>query len=91
MLYYICGEFLETEEGLNYLCSENKGADHDQLGGDTGQLTCAFVFTCKKHIFSQCGSYEQHHKKTCILHVKTKSQISCAVTGQLISVFVFAT
>ena len=29
----ICGEFLETEEGLNYLCSENKGAD--QLRGDT--------------------------------------------------------
>ena len=67
----LCGEFLETEEELNYLCSENKGAD--QLRGDTVQLICAFVFTlCKKHVFSQCGSYEQHHKKTCFCKCENK-------------------
>ena len=68
---HICGEFLETEEELTYLCSENKGAD--QLRGDTVQLICAFVFTlCKKHVFSQCGSYEQHHKKTCFCKCENK-------------------
>ena len=36
--------------------------------------------------------YEQLHEKTCFLHnAKTKAQISCAVTMQLISAFVFTT
>ena len=35
--------------------------------------------------------YEVHHVKTCFWHVrKHKAQISCAVTAQLISTFVFA-
>ena len=35
---------------------------------------------------------EPRHVKTCFLHnAKTKLQISCAVTSQLISAFVFAT
>ena len=37
-------------------------------------------------------SYEPRHEKTRFLHyAKTKTQISCAKTAQLISVFVFAT
>ena len=36
--------------------------------------------------------YEPCHEKTCFLHMrKTKAQISCVVTVQLISDFVFAT
>ena len=34
---------------------------------------------------------ELHHEKTFFFYVKTKGQISCAVTAQLISAFVFAT
>ena len=37
-------------------------------------------------------SLEPRHEKTCFLQiVKTKMQISCEVTAQLISAFVFAT
>ena len=35
---------------------------------------------------------EPHHQKTCVFaYAKTEAQISCAVTPQLISAYVFAT
>ena len=38
------------------------------------------------------GINERHHEKSCFFaYAKTKAQISCAVTAQLISAFVFAT
>ena len=46
---------IKKEEGLYYLCSENKGAD--QLSGlREADLRLCFRI-CKKPVFSQCGSY----------------------------------
>ena len=46
---------------------------------------------CERYIFSYFP-FEPRHEKTGFLHyAKTKAQISCAVTAQLISAFVFAT
>ena len=49
------------EEGLYYLCSENKGAD---------QLICGFVFAYAKSQFSHDVAHmiksEPRHKKTCL-------------------------
>ena len=36
-------------------------------------------------------AFEQHHRKPALACVKTKTQISCTVTAQLISAFVFTT
>ena len=41
---------IEEEEGLYYICSENKGAD--QLRTLTPQLICAFAFAYAKSKFS---------------------------------------
>ena len=38
-----------------------------------------------------CLINEPRHEKTCFFFSKTKTQISCAVTAQLFSAFVFAT
>ena len=35
--------------------------------------------------------YDQSREKTCFLHMQKQARISCAVTMQLISTFVFAT
>ena len=44
------------EEGLYYLCSENKEADQLRI---TGQLICIFVFTfAKKLVFLLLGSFK---------------------------------
>ena len=37
---------IQEEEGLYYLCRENRGAD--QLHGLTVQQICTFVFACAK-------------------------------------------
>ena len=44
---------LESLDRLDYLCSENKGAD--QLGS-TVQLTCALVFAYAKSKFSHSAA-----------------------------------
>ena len=46
------------EEGLYYLCSENKGAD--QLRSITAKLICAFVFAYADCWFSHETAHEMH-------------------------------
>ena len=41
------------------------------------------------YILMHCFKNEPPHEKTCFLNAKTKAQISCTVTTQLISSFVF--
>ena len=44
------------------------------------------------YLSENSSSFEQLHEKTCFFaYAKTKAQISCTVTAQLISAFVFAT
>ena len=52
---------IEEEEGLYYLCSENKGAD--QLRGyRKADLRLCFRI-CKKPVFSQRGSFETYEPR----------------------------
>ena len=52
------------------------------------------LFTCilfqTKHLTFRSGFVHFVMRKRCIAFAKTKTQISCAVTAQLISVFIFA-
>ena len=43
-----------------------------------------------KKFYISLTKYEPRYEKTAFLHMKTKMQITCAVTAQLISAFVFA-
>ena len=43
------------EEGLYYLCCENKGAD--QLRSSSAQLICAFIFAYAKSRFSHDSAH----------------------------------
>ena len=68
----------------------------------TAKLICVFVFAYAKSRFSHDAAhmilisikkiYEPRHEQICnSVYAKTKAQISCAVTAQLISAFIFAT
>ena len=71
------------EEGLYYLCSENKEAD--QLRSYcAADLHLCFAFA--NNWFSYYVAPLNHYT---IYVVKTKKLISCAVTAQLICIFVF--
>ena len=65
----------------------------------TAKLICVFVFAHAKSWFSHDEAHIIYHGKIwaatwenwILAYAKTKSQISCAVAVELISVFVFAT
>ena len=61
--------WIHEEEGLNYQCSDNKGAD--QLRGyHKADLRLCFRI-CKKLVFSCRGSnFEPCHEKTCFLYMQ---------------------
>ena len=75
--------WIKEEEGLYFLCSENKGAD---------QLRLCFRL-CKKPVFSQQGSYylkkKQHHELApCAISLKgTLMQKAGFLTTRLILFF----
>ena len=58
-----------------------------------GELRLGSLCCLQQHTsVGQSNPYEPRHEKTCFFaYAKTKEQISCAVTAQLISAFVFAT
>ena len=49
---------IKEEEGLYYLCSENKGAD--QLRGYRKADLCICFRISKKPVFPRCGSYKDY-------------------------------
>ena len=70
---------IKKEEGLYYLCSENKEADQQNVGFLMTQLIFLFTGQVDIVLFELC------HEKTCFLHIcKSKG------TDYLISAFVFA-
>ena len=74
---------IETEEGLYYLCSENKGAD--QLRGYR-ELICVFVFAYAKHWFSHDGSYVfvEFHILNCSEKITLKLLLGLKVVPSLL-------
>ena len=85
--------WIEEDDRLYYQCSENKDA-YQISCTVTLQLNCIFVFLyAKKLVFFPCittirASASENQQYA---YAKTKAQISCAVTAQLISAFAFAT
>ena len=50
-----------------------------------------YLFMCRLHKEWGIETFEPRYEKTGLLHyTKTKTQISCAVTAQMISAFVYA-
>ena len=63
-----------------------------QDGRETGQTQSSMAQIAETDSSTSWhGINEPHHEKKLFAYAKTKAQISCAVTAQLISTFVFTT
>ena len=96
--------FSKEKSILNDIAQETKdapgygGMSEDELMEKVESILLDKIKAGEKQAYFQLGlfyyeqvRYEPHHEKTCFLHMrKTNTHISCWVTAQLISAFVFA-